>query len=432
MQEMHKDIEEWLQSGKFMDTLETVYGNELQFLGFWGTEPTLTLPLIQDKMDEVMTRFPKLRDISFSTSMMTDPKILADWVESNIGRELKLGIQISLDGPKWITDNNRIPGASEMIPKNFKTLLEMINDLDLRSLQVEFKWKATHGMAVFRGFADDPEKIKEYEDYFRGLNNMFNETNKKKTVILRYGSYVPTIVVPGKYTSEDGKIFAKYIKAVHKGGGHTTYSARLDRLYEFENELYKKRMFSCSGGDSNAGFDDEIHICHRTFYLNNDKYVDAIIKGSDMENWDVSLFRRGTIEHIRKFFIVDPNNEKQLTRWKYTMRGYHDYWTFQLQHVHAMMIELARIGQVDPIYEKDAELRDLFSIFCNTGLSCPMENLLNTGSIHLSVVSLLRLFGNGAFQEIIREYGEVRQKRAGKNRPPTVHGILGGDHRREP
>ena len=98
------------------------------------------------------------------------------------------------------------------------------------------------------------------------------------------------------------------------------------------------------------------------------------------------------------------------------MRGYDDYSTFQLQHAHAMMIELARVGQVDPIYEKDAELRDLFAVFCNTGLSCPMENLLNTGSIHLSVVSLLRLFGNGAFQEIIREYAETRQKRASRNR----------------
>jgi hypothetical protein len=75
-----------------------------------------------------------------------------------------------------------------------------------------------------------------------------------------------------------------------------------------------------------------------------------------------------------------------------------------------MMIELARAGQADPIYETDADLRDLFAIFCNACLSCPMENLLNTGSIHISVVSLLRLFGNGAFREIVRKYYEIRDK----------------------
>ncbi|GAI93613.1 unnamed protein product, partial [marine sediment metagenome] len=43
----------------------------------------------------------------------------------------------------------------------------------------------------------------------------------------------------------------------------------------------------------------------------------------------------------------------------------------------------------------------LFGLFVSTGLSCPIENMLNTGSIHLTPLSLLKMFGNGAFQELI-------------------------------
>jgi len=66
------------------------------------------------------------------------------------------------------------------------------------------------------------------------------------------------------------------------------------------------------------------------------------------------------------------------------------------------MIELARAGQVDPCYLESQQLLKLFALFINVGLSCPMENLLNVGSIHIHLVSILRMFGNGGFQEIVK------------------------------
>ena len=74
-----------------------------------------------------------------------------------------------------------------------------------------------------------------------------------------------------------------------------------------------------------------------------------------------------------------------------------------------MLIELALAGQADPIYLESEIMRELFALFINVSISCPMENLLNTGSVHLQVVSLLRLFANGAFQEILKEVrGKLR------------------------
>ena len=68
-----------------------------------------------------------------------------------------------------------------------------------------------------------------------------------------------------------------------------------------------------------------------------------------------------------------------------------------------MLMELAIAGQVDSIYLENEELAIMLCLFVSTGLSCPMENLLNTGSIHMQPVSLIRLFANGAFQEIVKE-----------------------------
>jgi len=155
-------------------------------------------------------------------------------------------------------------------------------------------------------------------------------------------------------------------------------------------------VFSCSGGDSNLGVGQNIHICHRTFYYNNDNYIESILD-TDIENWDVSLFQRGTIEQIRENYIL-PIDE--LRRFKYVMRGYHDFWQFQLSYVKAMMTELFLVGQANDI--KSERLMELYALFINSCLSCPMENLLNTGSIHLQVISLLRMFGNGAFEEILK------------------------------
>lgn len=72
-------------------------------------------------------------------------------------------------------------------------------------------------------------------------------------------------------------------------------------------------------------------------------------------------------------------------------------------YVNAMVMELALAGQADHRYLDSDELRTLFALFVNTGLGCPIENILNTGSIHFTLLSMLRMFGNGAFQELLHD-----------------------------
>ena len=399
MRKVHKEIEEDLKSGRFLERLKEIYGKELTHLGFWGTEPTLTLPLIEKWIPQILEEFPKLEEIGFSTSLMAFPERIYHFIRTLIGRKLTLKVQISLDGPAFITDINRMKGAAKKVPENFTVLVNSINRLPLGDLKVIFSWKATHSIDNIRGFVDNPERCSEYHRYFDGLNTDFKRRNKQKNVTLRE-SHSPTLVVPGKYTSKDGKAFAECLKGFAKIGKNSNYTSRLERLFIHPEETFKRRAFSCSGGDSNMGIGQATHICHRTFYYDKDEYIDSILSNPDIDNWDVSLFKRGTIDNIRKNYIVKQGPD--FIRFKYVMRGYHDFWKFQLESTKALMIELALAGQVDPYYLENRDLLDLFALFINVGISCPMESLLNAGSVHVPLTSILRMFGNGAFQEIVK------------------------------
>jgi len=399
MLKIHKEIEEDIKSGEFLRRLKEIYGEELTHLGFWGTEPTLTLPLIEEYIPEILMSFPKLEHIGFSTSLMAYPERIVHFARILLGRNLTLKVQISLDGPAFITDVNRMKGAAAQVPKNLFMILDMLNVLPLGDLKVAFSWKATHSTDNIRGMLSEPKRFDEYSAYFEELNRDFKQRNKQKNVTLQE-SQSPTLVVPGKYTASDGKAFAEYIREFTKRGKATTYTYRLQRLFTYPEEVHKRRTFSCSGGDSNMGIGQATHICHRTFYYDKDEYIESILSKPDIDNWDVSLFQRGTIDNIRKNYIV--KGEPHFTRFQYVMRGYHDFWKFQLEYVKAMMTELALAGQVDPYYLENRKLLDLFALFINVAVACPMESLLNAGSVHLQLVSMLRMFGNGAFQEIVK------------------------------
>lgn len=399
MRELHDEIIADLKKGVYIERLKQIYGDGLKTLGFWGTEPTLTLHLIQPMLPQLTRVFPKLNEMSFSTSMITFEPI-ARFIEALQGYSVSLKIQVSLDGPSFITDKNRFQGAAEKVPQNLFALVSAIQD---QKTKVEFHWKATLTTENIEEMNDDPSKIDEYHQYFENLSKKFDEINRSNNISLLKDSYIPTLMVPGNYTSGDGKNFAQFLMNLRQKGYKTAYSFRLRKLIEFWDELgIKKSMFTCSAGNSNSGMGNNFHICHRTFYLDESKYVDSVLQ-QDVENWDVSHFRAGTIGLLRKYYIINVNQDEEIIRLRYVMRNYHDFWQLQMGYVRSMMMELALAGQADYQYLENGELSTLFALFVSAGLSCPTENILNTGSIHLTPLSLLRMFGNGAFQELLHD-----------------------------
>ncbi len=401
MGELHQNVISALEKGIFLDNLEKISGKNLKSLSFWGTEPSLTLDILKEKLNEIRQRFPYLKEIKFSTSMVMPEPILrfAEALEK-VDPNIRFEVQVSIDGPDFITDKNRFAGAAEKIPENFFRLVSGMQNLKNK---VDFRWKSTLCLENIIGLNEEPDKIDSYFNFFLFLEDKFKEINKNPNISLTAGSYLPTLAVPGRYTSEDGKIFADFLKKIHTKGFKSTYSGRLLRLFQSHEELgNKRRMFSCSGGDSNMGVENRLHICHRSFYLDEDQYINSIFRKAEMENWDISLFQKGNIDFLKKYYMPFPDNEYEKSRFQYILRGYHDFWPLILNTTKAMINELALAGQAEKAFLQNEEYATLFALFINTCLSCPMENILNTGCIHLPPLSLIKVFGNGAFREVLR------------------------------
>jgi sulfatase maturation enzyme AslB (radical SAM superfamily) len=428
MKDIHKQIVDKIDNGTYIQELYDLYGENLQNIGLWGTEPTLTLSKIKKILPQLLQRFPKLKSFSWSSNFITPPDVTLDFLAA-IPKELglKVTFQASLDGDTAITDKNRAPGATKTIIENIYAMAKALETFDLGKNTVTFASKPTWDSTNIKYFLEDPKRLYDYFYFFEPLTAAIQAASRKnRNVNCTFGSWF-TLCVPGTYTVEDGKDFAKLLQVMmdieadnEKNKlfkyAHTpfnTYESRLTRLFTYGNELHNKfGMFTCSGGDSNFSLDErgQVHICHRSLFLNNADYVTSVMKTDDVKKWGVSQFDRGAINIIANKFVVDSKDQYEIDRFMYIMAGYHNLPKLKLNYSIAMLKELAKAGQVSEVYLHDDALAFAFALFANTGLSCPMENVLNTGIVHLQPVSIFRMFGNGAFELTLNNYIKRLQK----------------------
>jgi len=421
---LQKEIIRKIEDKTFITDIKKAYGENLQYLGLWGAEPTITLNSISKLIPELIENFSKLKDISFSTSLITDPDIILNFIKvlEKEKRNIKFDCQISLDGPAFITDINRTKGVTQKIQKNFFYIIKELNKINLKNLNVLFKFKATLTPNNIEALNKKPTKIKEYFDFFDTIFERYKKENKNKKVKLPFSAN-STLTVPGKYTSTDGKnlaIFFRNLRTLAEknkknhywkniDGSLNTYTYRFDKLIRSQQELSTKPyMFTCSGGDTNfgLGINQDLHICHRMFYLNNKEYINSVLSQKNIDNWDVSIFNKGNIDLVNNNYTINTKNKKNQNRVLYILRNYHDFTRLKNSYIITMLKELALAEQANKKYFENDEFCLMFAIFINSALACHAENLLNTGVVHFNPVSIIRLFANGAFSEVLKDYYE--------------------------
>jgi len=419
---LQEKINKYIIEKKFVSKLKKFYGKDLTNLSLWGAEPTINLPLIEKLIQPLIKEFPKLSTVFFSTSLLTSQDIILSFIKklARTNKKITLKIQISLDGPAFITDQNRRKGSAEKIPENLFYLIKELNKLDLRKINIEFHFKSTFTINNIKLLNRQSILIKKYFDYFEDIYKKQNKLNKNRNVYF-LNFPLPSLSLPGKYTSDNGKSLSaffknlrllsrknrknKYWKYIKKS--LNLYVYRFNKLILYQNKIFtNQHMFTCSGGDSNFGIDinNNIHICHRTFFLNEKEYIDSIFSEKKTENWDVSLFNKGNINLINNKYNIKSVEDKKRTF--YVLRNYHDFTKAKNSYIIAMVKELALAGQADKRYLKDDNLCMMFALFINSAFSCPAENLLNTGVVHFTPISIIRLLSNGAFNEILKDYYE--------------------------
>lgn len=445
MKQLHSEIEKDLKEGNFISRLKNIYGEDLEMLQLWGTEPTLTLSLVNEKLEDYFKEFPKLKSIGFSTNFIVNTESLFDLMEKleKIGEELsKSGdfderfpqrnraepkrfladIQISLDGPEFITDKYRQKGATEKIRKNFIKYVKFIKDADFKFVRVKGNFKPTFSTDYIREFNKDISLFDKYFSFFDDMFDIYAKEQFDKEVFDFQPPPSSTLMVPGMYSVSDGKEWALYQKNLRNFSEHAFKSGKYKYFGRFLNGyLYRLTEYmsnmgrlvnmperqTCSAGDSMWAVDtkNDLAPCHRMFFMNDDRYLNAI-RGEDRysDNWDVSTTNKGKIDNVIKNILVNADDEFEVSRLAYIFRGFHDFTSFKTSSVYSILTCLSKYGQASPIYYQNEELATLFSIFLISAFGCSVEGAICSGSINLMPISLIRLWGNGAFEELLDYY----------------------------
>lgn len=410
LKEIHKNIIKRIKDGRLIKELKELYNDDLEVIAHWGTEPTLTISLFKDFYKEAIDIFPKLYQVKVSSNFMTDPNILVDFI-SNIlptKKSLNFSIQVSIDGPEWITDKNRSGGSAKKIVENVITFTKKINKIKtIHTIDAHVKpTLASDDFETMASFKKAKEYYQFFDDFF---TRWLDANNNNKIRIQRHCD--PTIVVPGAYTVQDGKNFYKMLlnqlklqkeykyKSITKP--ESNYYHRLGGKFPYYKEFFTKhKMFTCSAGDTQIGFGnkaDSVHMCHGTFYIDDDDYMKSAEEYGLNYQHIVGL-RSGRMDILRDKYITIPGNDYNFLRWIYKERAYHDFARHMLSSGISTAIQMAKSGQISKCFENE-QLALMLCNFCEK-TNCPVDDIVISGSQMTALASILRLFGNGFAENI--------------------------------
>lgn len=417
--EKHADIIKEIKAvDPIIDRLKNIYGEHLEVISHWGSEPSLTLHLFDNFYKKAIETFPKLNAIMLSSNFIENTERVTDFI-LNFPKEKQFTftVQMSLDGPKWITDSNRRGGATDDIISNIVQFVENINKNEDIFHKVNVHFKPTVTKEQFTTLLDN-NGVFEYFSFFDDVCFKLSEANKFNNVQINFDCS-PTIVCPDEYTQQDGinlNIFYNQILELKTKNifkvvvPELSYYWSLVRLCKHGREFTTKHsMFTCSAGDSQFGISEYLNPCHDTFYHPYNEMKDAVKKDSDRinSNHEKENVERGRFELTKRVYNkkIDSLSEKDYIEYIYNLRAFHDFTKFKTSASVAVIKELAYAGLVSSCYKQD-KMAELLGTFVNTRHSCPTGNVQNLGSKHLNNIAYFKLFGNGLFENFLKRYIE--------------------------
>lgn len=433
MNAMHKDIVKYLDSGAFIEDMDKILGDKLEAITLWGTEPTIALDTFTNKLPDLLDRFPNLNHIGFSSNFIsnTDSMVrLADALPN--GREFELKIQYSIDGPPYITDETRgLKNATSIIINNLKRFFSDVSMLDLGDKKVRTNCKTTWDSPIIQLLGSDVSKLAGFFDFFNTLNgeilDILHNRDSGKPFCPRYdygtdnisanlGGCI-TLGLPGHYTVDDGKKLANVFKEVRRLywnererfpnvlGGFNKYVMDMCTLLDHrETILERPETFTCAAGDSEYGMDHKgiVHGCHRTFYLNDDRYVKSVKCDSERQNWDKDSFESGKVDSVLKNITAHVDDEYNKTRFAYINGGFHYCNAHRHARIYSMVKLMALAGQASKVYLNDS-IAKLFSYFITKTFCCPISDYVDHNNYRATSLGIIRVMANGAFEDILDE-----------------------------
>lgn len=135
----------------------------IEYFTFWGQEPTLTLHLITEHLDDWFKFFPNIKHIDFSTNGMDFPERIVDFVkrvdELTTQDDFELEIQFSYDG-NYSTNNIR-NANNERIFQTISTVIDGLNKIRFNHIRVSIQLHGVLSGALIHQL-DTVDKVYNY------------------------------------------------------------------------------------------------------------------------------------------------------------------------------------------------------------------------------------------------------------------------------
>lgn len=420
---LHKIHDKWAKSirnGEFISLIsETFEKEKIKNFSMWGAEPSIGFRDLD--VENLLNKFENLKEIATSTNATDSKRIinfirrLNNYVENN-NREIRFNLQLSLDGPKKITDRNRGLGVYDKV---INTIHELYKESPkISKLRMSITIKSTNSMEDFEEFTEKPNVLKEYIKSFHYLSKEYENKKWPRNFNVHLDAS-PTLVLPGRYAARDGKIFYNYIlkleeviKSLQKENiyykQYEQYYIRLENLFKminFSNTKARGNFFGCAGGRSMLTPDPDgtKHGCHGSLWFNYDDYLNIISsdefqatgrKGSSGVKTIIGGFTKDIIAPNR-----DKLNEKRLS---YILASQTSNFTHNLNIAYSTTKMLAISGQINSVYKKDSWAR-LFAYFITLENYCWINNKYITGTLFANNLSIYRIYGNGVFEHHLNQ-----------------------------
>lgn len=432
---VNKDLIEWIRSGEMEEDILKYVGEKTSFLSLWGGEPTINLPYLTERIEKgMLDKFPNLKQIFFSTNLSTRTlafnvsRFIREVYEYNKkqekGKQVKLDIQISLDGTPETNDVNRKGSSCLEIINNVYYLLNSIKDIEKSYDFVYFHFKGTfgsEGLSYLASFENLTKHYKFFEDFY-------NEAEKisKNIPIPRLGEFI-TLVFPGNWTVEDGKNLAKICKIqaspefrsqftnprlTFENQAHSFVSRAIKTLQictSTNATLFSKISgFSCSSCKHALALSPKgkMSICHHSFFFDEEAKKEIVRKDLVIDFEEKHGFSFRTYDERFKgkegFCLSDPKQTFKIL--KALHAGSESMYSLGLrtQYLRILMIELSKVNQVSIDIKDERQIDLAITTLLYGGLECVVNNIWESGSYSIRNYSFMRLLFNGALEEILK------------------------------
>lgn len=388
-------IREKMASGEFAQNIIKRFApikDKITDISLWGMEPTINADLFRAAVFPLLDEYTNVTGIMFSTNSWLGYDRIYEFIhaldEYNVehNRNLKLDLQISLDGPAWINDASRRKGTTA-------NTLQVIRDVVTRlpqdiSINIYMHTKPTLDVLFMRELVADNDKLLEWYHFFDDIQDEALMLNTNPHLVVDMAQ-TPTLVNPGAHTQEDGRTLAAFIRALRaidvtqfKHYKHPLIYQPLRGLLDtMGSTTYSSAAHwgCCSAGryTANVDMDGELFSCHGLFSY-----------GYMQPNASITKAHTTTRDHDSQ-------------RLQYVDLLWSEYPESRRAFAEIIIRSLAQSGQIDDCYRIDKKMRDLL-YYSMGGVYCQYGHIEMTQSMWAYATSQFKYFGNGAVQEIVR------------------------------